>query len=233
MKKELKRLILRRGRVGKIQDKRHVPSVRGATRRYGQDLEDWPEREGNRVSRRRRQGDDLGPLVRYLETNVGRPWNSVFSEMSQNMRGTGVDAWHLRLHVRGLVDDAGRWKQSRFGRASEPYGLYVDEHGILRNKPYRYRFTYKGEAPSGDRKFPFKTVDGKIYVNDGGWKQVTPTYVKWSGGTDYTPFYVERPNPDRLRFSMDHPYRTSACGRFILRPKLKTLSRQEISTIDL
>jgi len=234
MKKELKRMILRRGRVEKIHSKRSIPSVRGAARRYGDDLEEWPEREGNRVTRRHKQGDDLGPLVRYLEANVGRPWDVVFSEMVPAMRGAGVDAWHLRLHVRGAVDTSGKWAQSRYGRAGSPRGLYVDANGILQNKPYHYRSAdYKTPVMSGDLRYPYKRIKDKVYVNDDGWKLVTVTYVKRPFTAVYVPFYIERSNPCKLVFGHAHPYRTSDCGRFILRPKLKTLSRQEIKALGL
>lgn len=62
-------------------------------------------------SRKRNSGggkeftDLLGPLRRFLFKNVGRPWNTVYSEICRELRGTSLQAIHIRNHVKWDVEE--------------------------------------------------------------------------------------------------------------------------------
>jgi hypothetical protein len=43
--------------------------------------------------------EHLGPLRRYLETNIGRPWNKVFSEICETINRNSAVQDHVRDHV--------------------------------------------------------------------------------------------------------------------------------------
>lgn len=58
--------------------------------------------------------DLLGPLRRYLRSNVGRPWNKVWSEMKQNLDCRKTTGQHIFDHVKWEVD----------------LHVEVDEHGV-------------------------------------------------------------------------------------------------------
>ena len=47
--------------------------------------------------------DHLAPLKRYLQKQVGRPWNDVFSEICEHSDTGSVVKMHVREHVAGFV----------------------------------------------------------------------------------------------------------------------------------
>ena len=79
--------------------------------------------------------ENLAPLRRYLERQVGRPWNKVFSAIAANLKSTSTVQQHVRDHIKDFVQlhphaDARVWAGSerRWFQA-----LYVDPRdGILK-----------------------------------------------------------------------------------------------------
>jgi len=63
-----------RARKGRARSLDELPSKEGMRRRYAVSG-DWKELNEN-----------LAPLRRYLERQVGRPWNKVYSEISLRLR---------------------------------------------------------------------------------------------------------------------------------------------------
>jgi hypothetical protein len=47
--------------------------------------------------------ENLSPLRRYLERQVGRPWNKVYSEIAEHLRPDNVVQQHVRDHLRNFV----------------------------------------------------------------------------------------------------------------------------------
>lgn len=86
--------------------------------------------------------ENLAPLRRYLEKQVGRSWNRVFSEIAANLRPSSTVQQHVRDHLKDFVALNPRpimrhmWcaKRSRWidGRGPWSQPLYVDQHGVLR-----------------------------------------------------------------------------------------------------
>jgi hypothetical protein len=100
MRKDMSKVIVERPRVG------------NGWRRKGRThaLDDG---EGNALRQRvppkktvgsKMLNENLAPLRRYLESNVGRPWNKVHSEIAKHIRPTSVVQQHVLDHVRGYVD---------------------------------------------------------------------------------------------------------------------------------
>lgn len=73
------------------------------------------------------QGDHVTPLLRCLESNVGRPWNTVYSELLASCKGK-MDRYHLRQHI-GFAVTLPNEPRTFWTRRRE---LYVDDNGILR-----------------------------------------------------------------------------------------------------
>lgn len=48
-------------------------------------------------------GDHFGPLKRYLRSQVGRPWNKVWSEVCEDNDSRSTVQDHVRLHVEDFV----------------------------------------------------------------------------------------------------------------------------------
>jgi len=71
--------------------------------------------------------DHLAPLVRYLRSRIGQPWNEIFKDIMASARGDSVSRYHLRGHVLSYVDTTGESSFYRFfGRF-----FYVDGDGLL------------------------------------------------------------------------------------------------------
>jgi hypothetical protein len=71
-------------------------------------LEDLPSHEGMRRAKalrgeRKQLNENLNPLKRYIERQVGRPWRKVYAEISQNLRISSTVQQHVRDHLHDFV----------------------------------------------------------------------------------------------------------------------------------
>jgi hypothetical protein len=71
-------------------------------------LEEMPMHEGMRRGQalrgdRKELNENLAPLRRYLEGQVGRPWDKVYSEISVRLRSDNIVQQHVRSHVHDFV----------------------------------------------------------------------------------------------------------------------------------
>ena len=81
MRSDMAKVIVERPRIGS--------SMRGKSKGYRRSLqrldhETLPSKEGikrRHLGHRKWLNEHLGPLRRYLDSQVGRPWNKVFSEI--------------------------------------------------------------------------------------------------------------------------------------------------------
>lgn len=122
MRSDLHEMLIERPRVGwrRKTDRGHKPRVgewTGADDSYA----------GSYRPRRHRTkyfDDQLSPLRRWLHRQVGRPWDTIWSELARSIDSRTVVGRHLLDHVRGLV------------------ALDVEQDPALRkfvNKPHDYR----------------------------------------------------------------------------------------------
>jgi hypothetical protein len=104
-------------------------------------LEEYPKQLGMRRSQRERGGDktlneNLAPLRRFLERQVGRPWDKVFSEIAARLRPDNTVQQHVRDHLKDFVATKPRrgissWRGGDGALWYQP--LYVDPRdGILK-----------------------------------------------------------------------------------------------------
>lgn len=98
MREDMWRVIIDRPRRGGDRGRKRRPVP----------LEDLPKQEGMR--RRhilsgdwKSQKDHLSPLRRYLERQVGRPWDKVYAEIAEHLRADCTVQQHLREHLDGFV----------------------------------------------------------------------------------------------------------------------------------
>jgi hypothetical protein len=78
-------------------------------REPARDPADLPIREGMRrphVLRKERKqlNENLGPLKKYLRRQVGRPWNTVYAEISRGLRPSSAVQQHVRDHIWDYVE---------------------------------------------------------------------------------------------------------------------------------
>jgi hypothetical protein len=83
---------------------------RGGIYRRGRDLplDEQPFREGMRRrhferGQAKELNENLAPLRRYLECQVGRPWNKVYAEIAAHLRADNAVQQHVRDHIRDFV----------------------------------------------------------------------------------------------------------------------------------
>jgi hypothetical protein len=193
-------------------------------------FDDMPHYEGMRAGRRRgwnrkKLRDRLNPLRRYFERQVGRPWNDVFSEISENINPDSTIQQHIRSHIFHLVEiNTYRGDDGRICAKGTRYffhDLYVDpDDGVLRaTQGWRYRDPPK--KPPAD--FIFISYERAYQRLSGLWFEVLYSVVPESivveeidehtGETCYrhvTPSYVDVVNgkwstpsiyPDRGRYA--------------------------------
>jgi hypothetical protein len=153
--------------------------------------------------------ENLNPLKRYLDAQVGRPWNKVWSEICENLKPDNTVQQHVRDHIPDFVAIKTSLRggevfvHDRFRFAVTPLKdsfakLFVDpKSGLLRrNKHWRgwqglKRASRVAEAKALEARLRVISVTKQLHLlDDGAWWEVTlakvPTAVeerKTSHGT--------------------------------------------------
>ena len=134
MRPDMSKVIVERPRRcrGRLRNRQHTmldaaPAFLGAKR-------DALERGGQKEL-----NENLNPLFRYLDRQVGRPWNKVFSEIATHLRPTSTVQKHVLDHLRMMVSENPKVK-SWWGTPD----FYVDPaNGLLKRNPRSWRFRPK------------------------------------------------------------------------------------------
>ena len=178
-----------RRRVDKVvsrMDPDSLPFRLGHNRDIGQSL----------VHARKYLSETLNPLRRFLEGQVNRPWNKVWSEICANLKTSSTVLQHVRGHVMDFVaidiicKDGERWVRSFWRgtiRLSESgYELYVDPRtGILRrNKPRKTRRQLCREEQAAETKKRHARMRElgpylQAHLFNGAWWLVTLEPTPW------------------------------------------------------
>lgn len=142
MRKDMQKVIVERPRRGSGAPTGREPRPK----RRGEEWEGYPKQSGMHRwwhrGGRKEQSDHLNPLWRYFDKQVGRPWDKVYSEMSehlnQNVLGFHVRS-HIDQHVKRHVEiiDGVPYEKTRAGEFPlwlyEVDGLYVHpKDGLLK-----------------------------------------------------------------------------------------------------
>lgn len=188
MRKDFKKVLCEEPRSGAWNGKgRPLNKLKGFKKRIQRntkgDYDNWslPYQEtmfGKRGRGTKSFGEHLQPLVRFLRSSVGRPWNDVFSEIRERCPNDNAVNAHIYQHLWGYVV---RHAQVIDGKVCHPpdetFGVegfrevldrgrddtfYVDSNGILRRAPRRV-FKKQKEANKNIIK-----DHGQIYVRQNG-----------------------------------------------------------------
>ena len=200
MRQDMDRVLVTRPRLG------------GKVRRKGRayPIEHLPARVGMKRALVLAKADTktlnehLQPLRRYLHTQVGRPWDKVWSDIAAGLRPTSTVQQHVRDHVFDFVARdvflRGRepWLRE-FGRERplrESYReLWVDPRtGILRHNRHRetWRQTQRQRRERTERALQARMVPGPGDVQyhllaDGAWWEVVLAREPEAGPPDASP----------------------------------------------
>jgi hypothetical protein len=96
-----------------------------------------PKYEGMKRPHRHRKGltDLLGPLKRWLFSQVGRPWNDVYSEACAVIRADSVIRAHVKTHLLQFVERNTFMQDGQVCVLEFGYG----GRGVIRVDERRYR----------------------------------------------------------------------------------------------
>ena len=151
-KKRLSRTVIEGGRYNSNKwDRRHSNrSVRANERAFMADvMKDLDAADAISVEPRdpvyKGFRDKLGPMYRWLRSNVGRPWDDVKSEVFQKFDTRTTAGRHITYdHLLKAVEETPDFRYGRYSRYNKledpfttsyyPHDYYVDEEGILREK---------------------------------------------------------------------------------------------------
>lgn len=190
----MKHVLIDRPRTGGDGGKSHPP--KGSKKRLQKTpLEEQSNFQSNARGRVygydcKQPNDHLGPLRRWLQSQVGRNWDDVWSEVCENLSASGVMTKHVRDHAQAYVeqnctiDDDGNVCDSRGTKLSGYWSsrqFYVDPRDnilrVLEAKP-RWRRQYKQDWIEG------KDENHRYYLLKGVWYEVK-----------FEPFPHARPRP--------------------------------------
>jgi hypothetical protein len=127
MRRDMSKVIVERarrgGRVGKGRYKNF-------------NLEDLPIKEGMRHPRKygKELNENLAPLYRFVQSQVGRPWNKVYSEIREFINSNSTIQQHVLVHLfKGLVNvNETKVHPLAWGELPWWQDFYVDDHGLLK-----------------------------------------------------------------------------------------------------
>jgi hypothetical protein len=205
MRSDMQKIIVERPRHGSWQ-KNHKSGARvqaahaQMAMQWGEDFDSGPSRASS-ARRDKWLNENLAPLKRYLRSQLGRPWDKVFSEIRKNLDTRSALGLHVMQHLgefvavqttmTGNVVYARRWC---YGPIEPVEGLYVHPvTGLLRFQklPPRNR---RRESPS------------------------EPNFVRIDEDTAYTRiggiwFLSEYGSPDPKKVALGHPSRSVVSKR--------------------
>jgi hypothetical protein len=139
MRNDMAKVVTERPRSG------HANPSRKWGRRLGKDEYELDDHGPTRASSARHWqyanfktfSDLIGPLRRYLRKQVGRPWDTVWSEITQTLDSRSLSGQHIFDHILWEVEchawvgrDGRIYRRRLYGRVRPVEGLYV--HPITR-----------------------------------------------------------------------------------------------------
>lgn len=192
MRRDMSKVVVERPRYGSS-----IPSRKWSGRiaaEPGSDYDDQPKfAPGGRVRQygyeHRRFTDVLGPLRRFLRSNLGRPWNKVYSELCENLDRRKVTGQHIFDHLRSEVatdcfEGQDRKVYQVRWNTDEVEGFYVHPRtGLLLFAPRKSKREWKKEKLLAqamnevklDREHSYRLIDENWFL---------VTYRWFEGGRD-------------------------------------------------
>jgi hypothetical protein len=190
MRKDMSKVIVERPRTGRAAAGLRPGRTRALTDDDGEPIRAKGAREPKgREAKTKRLNETLNPLKRYLASNIGRPWNKVYSEISEHLKPSSTVQQHVRDHIEDFVAIKTRMKAGqvmvtpRFGGEkplADHHSLYYvhPRTGILRKNEHYARWgatwraaRLKAEADLAQR---MRIIDEKTQAHlfDGAWWEV-------------------------------------------------------------
>lgn len=131
--------------------------------------------------------ENLKPLRRFLDQQVGRPWNDVYSEICEHLDTSSTVKQHVRDHIKDYVavstyytEDGQLMGSGRWGPSPVSHSNYYVHDGILKSvKEDSYRTQSKNRMKINDDRIweTRREIDGIVYEKiKGVWFRILKTY---------------------------------------------------------
>jgi hypothetical protein len=190
MRKDMSKVIVERPRLGRAAAGKKPGRTRALVDDDGEPIRAKGAREPKgRAQKTKHLNETLNPLKRYLASNVGRPWNKVYSEISQHLKPTSTVQQHVRDHLDDFVAAKTRMQAGqvmaalRFGGerpVRETSTLYYvhPRTGLLReneNRVKRGQLARQARAHAeAELAARMRVIDDKtqLHLFDGAWWEV-------------------------------------------------------------
>jgi hypothetical protein len=191
MRKDMSKVIVERPRSGRAAAGLRPGRTRALADDDGEPIRAKGAREPKgREQKTKRLNETLNPLKRYLASNVGRPWNKVYSEISEHLKPTSTVQQHVRDHLEDFVATKTRMKGGKVVVASARFGgerpldqyyslFYVHPRtGLLRKNENRISRSALArqlrEAKQAELDARMRVIDAKtqMHLFDGAWWEV-------------------------------------------------------------
>lgn len=146
-------------------DETSLPKKISPLRHRGEQL-NWDLKEFN---------ENLKPLMRYLESQVGRPWSKIYSEIRKHISSSSTVQQHLLDHMMHWIafkpsDVDIKYKEFKI----DPQGLLQKSH-VFKGKKYFKKLREKEEEKNRTR-IPYSSK-GEYHKINGVWYDIT--YTDW------------------------------------------------------
>ena len=205
MRKDMNKVLIERTRAGgKGKQRKKFEKVSRSKKihmdtEYGVVLDDAPQKVSMRRphtinGNRKYFTDHISPLIRFLQSKAGTSWDDVWSEICQVMKGNGLQAAHIKGHVKDFVGGIPHPGVKYYGYESEAWTpdsydpVYVDSEGILRkNENYgkslwknkkKKTYNYYRESETVE----YHKLNGAWFRVEIGSEPVEKTYISSFGG---------------------------------------------------
>jgi hypothetical protein len=190
MRKDMSKVIVERPRTGRAAAGLRPGRTRALADDDGEPIRAKGAREPvGRAKKTKALNETLNPLKRYLASNTGRPWNKVFSEISEHLKPTSTVQQHVRDHLEDFVAIRTRMKNGavmmtpRYGGErplSEHWSLYYvhPRTGLLRKNEHFKRWNARQREArmkeEAERAKRMRVVDAKtqLHLFGEGWWEV-------------------------------------------------------------
>jgi hypothetical protein len=182
MRKDMSKVIVERPRLGRAVAGKKPGRTRalvdddGEPIRAVKSVREPPSRE----RKTKHLNETLNPLKRYLASNVGRPWNKIYSEISEHLKPTSTVQQHVRDHLDDFVATKTRMRAGvvmvtpRFGGErplAEDWSLYYvhPRTGLLRKnerfKRWSERTREARRKAEAERALRMRVIDDKTQAH--------------------------------------------------------------------
>ncbi len=187
MRADMGKVLVERPRLGSRDGSRPKKGYRKRLQKAFDSGDPLPVREGMKVrcGRGKHFNEHLGPLRRFLNSNVGRPWDKIYSEICKHVDRGNVVQKHILTHLFGyvirdviLIDgqpcigEPGYWYGDPLRESNRRDQWYVcPKSGLLRRTRHVLRSSRK-KSPPPQRRVTLNNTQLCLELN-GQWELVT------------------------------------------------------------